>query len=259
MKTTRSLPSSRRGGLLAKLLLVLVAIVVIVAIVWIAFLPRIVASTIASKTGFGVKIDQLSVNPFTAKVQLGGFVLSNPPDWPEATPLVELREFRANADLFPLLGGRFIADEVVVDIAQVTLVKNRDGVLNAVAFKDALAGPPEPKPAEKPAETAKTEFLIKRLVLKFDKLTYADHSGRTPAVREYNVAINRELTDVDSVMDLVAPFSGAALVAVSDALGGMFAGSKELLMDATKMLQDGGKQAGQKLKGLLDSLEKKKP
>jgi len=147
---------------------------------------------------------------------------------------------------------------VVVDVAQVTLVKNKDGVLNAVAFKDALAGPATPEPAPKePAK--KTEFHIKKLVLKFDKLTYADHSGRKPSVKEYNLAINRELTDVDSVMDLVSPFSGAAFAVVSDAVGGMLSGGKEMLLEANKLLQDGGKKAGETLKGLMQSLEKKKP
>jgi uncharacterized protein involved in outer membrane biogenesis len=260
MTTPRSFSSARRGGVLAKLLLALMVLFVIGAIVWIAFLPRIVVSTIHSKTGFAVKLDQLAVNPFTAKVHLSGLVLQNPEGWPEAPAFVDLREFRADADLFPLLAGRFMADEVVVNLAQVTLVRNKDGVLNAVAFKEGLTGPDKKEPATKPKEPAKkTEFHIKRLVLKFDRLTYADHSGRAPVVREYNVAVDRELTDVDSVAAIIAPFRGAALVIVSDALGGMFSGSRDVLLDATKILQDGGKKAGESLKGLLQSLEKKEP
>src|SRR5690606_13364533 len=110
----------------------------VVALIWVAFLPQIVAATIRSKTGFAVTVDRLSVNPSTAKVHLGGFLLQNPSGWPEAAPFVELREFRADADLFPLLRGRLQADEVVVDVAQITLVRNKDGVLNAIAFKDTL-------------------------------------------------------------------------------------------------------------------------
>lgn len=258
MKNSRL--SSTRGGLLAKLLVGLVALFLVLAIVWVAFLPGIAASVIHSKTGFAVQIDSLSVNPFTAKVHLKGFVLKNPDGWPEAAPFVQLREFRADADLFPLLGGRLQADEVTVDVAQVTLVKNKDGVLNAVAFKEGLAGKEQPGAAQptKPAGE-QPPFFIKHLHLKFDKLVYADHSGRTPAVREYNVAINRDLENVDSVVKIVSPFSGAALAVVGDAVGGMFKGAGQILQGAGGILKDGGQKAGETLKGLLQSLEKKKP
>lgn len=252
--------SSTRGGLLAKLLVGLAALFLVLAIAWIAFLPGIVASTIRSKTGFAVQIDSLSVNPLTAKVNLKGFVLKNPDNWPEAAPFVQLREFRADADLFPLLGGRLQADEVAVDVAQVTLVKNKAGVLNAVAFKEGLAGK-EQAPAAGPAKPGaeKPKFFIKHLHLKFDKLVYADHSGRTPSVREFNVAINRDLENVDSVVKVISPFSGAALTVVGDAVGGMFKGAGQLLQGAGGLLKDGGQKAGETLKGLIQSLEKKKP
>jgi hypothetical protein len=259
-------PRSRRGGLLLKVLLALVVLCVVLAIAWVVLLPSIVASTIRSKTGFAVKIDSLAVNPFTAKVGLRGLVLENPAGWPEQS-FVQLREFRADADLFPLLGGKLMADEVVVDVAQVTLVRNKDGVLNAVAFKDGLAGPKSAEPAPKPGEPAKKpEFLIRHLTLKFDKLVYADHSGRSPAVRNYDLGISREMRNVDSVAALVSPFSGAAFAVVSDALGGMFKGAGQLLQgagdllkDGGGLLKDGGKKAGETLKGLMQQLEKKKP
>ena len=258
MKNSRL--SSTRGGVLAKLFVGLVALFLVGAVVWIAFLPGIVASTIHSKTGFAVQIDSLSVNPFTAKVNLKGFVLKNPDGWPEAAPFVQLREFRADADLFPLLGGRLQADEVVVDVAQVPLVKNKDGVLNAVAFKEGLTGKEQPAAEPtKPASGEKPKFFIKHLRLKFDKLVYADHSGRSPAVREYNVAINRDLENVDSVVKVISPFSGAALAVVGDAVGGMFKGAGQILQGAGGILKDGGQKAGETLKGLIQSLEKKKP
>lgn len=265
---TRAVPNnrSRRGGLLVKLLLALCALSLLATVAWVMLLPGIVASTIRSRTGFAVQVEKLTVNPFTAKVHLAGLGLENPAGWPEKS-FVQLREFRADADLFPLLGGRLAADEVVVDVAQVTLVKDKNGVLNAVAFKEALAGPsPAPAPEQpKPAGPA-PEFLIRRLVVKFDRLVFADHSGRRPAVKEYNLGIDRELRDVDSVADLVSPFRGAAFAVVSEAIGGMFQGTARLLQDAAGLLQDaggtlkdGGKKAGESLKGLLQQLEKKKP
>lgn len=276
MNATNVIPSSiilrsRRGGLLAKLLVGMLVLFVLVAIAWALLLPTVAASVIRSKTGFAVQLDRLAVNPFTAKVHLTGLVLQNPGDWPEKA-FVQLREFRADADLFPLFRGQLRADEVRVDVERVTLVKNKDGVLNAVVFKERLAGQPAakaPEPAEKPAPApagAEPPFMIKRLVLKFDRLVYADHSGRRPSVKEYDLGIDRELHDVDSVLDIVSPFRGAALGGVSEAIGGMFEGTAQLLQGAGELLKDtgealkeSGKKTGETLKGLLQQLEKKKP
>ena len=267
MKTT---PVHRplRGFSVLKLLLGLAAFIIGLTVIWILVLPSIVVSTIHSKTGFSVKLDSLAVNPFTAKVHLRGLVLRNPSGWTESA-FVDLREFRADADLIPLLRGKLMADEVAVDVAQVTLVRNKQGELNAVVFKDALVGEKQPESAPAPKSkdsAAKNEFLIRRLHLKFDRLVYADHSGRSPSVKTYDLRIDREMRDVDSFTALVSPFKGAALGVVSDALGGMFTGAAGLLQNAQGLLKEGGeflkdtgKKAGEALKGLMQQLEKKKP
>ncbi|MDP2137371.1 MAG: hypothetical protein Q8J74_05910 [Candidatus Didemnitutus sp.] len=256
-----------RGGFLAKTLLFFGLVVGGFALAWVLLLPKIVASVVRSKTGFELTINELSVNPLTAKVRLAGLVVKNPPGWTE-TAFLNLRALRADAELMSLFKGRLIADEIVVDVTHVTLVKNSEGIFNILVFQEGLTGPASPAGAGSPKpETGKSpEFLIRRLMVKFDRLTYADHSGRKPVVREYNLAINRELRDVDSVAALVSPFQGAALSVVSDAVGGMFQDATQLLQnsgdlvkDAGGTLKETGKKAGDTLKGLMQSLDKKKP
>ena len=249
---------SQRGGVLAKLLLVLLVVLAAGTVLWITFLPSLVVSRIQARTGFSVRVDHLSVNPFTANVAIKGLVVKNPATWPREE-FVELREFHADADLFSLFGSRLVADEVVVDVAQVTLVRNQQGITNAAAFQEALT-----KKAGAPAGgtkqgTAKQAFLIKHLVLKFDKLVYADYSSGSLKGKEYNLNINREMRDVDSVTKLVSPFTGSALGLVTGALSGIFPKNQDLLKSLTETLQDAGAKTGEKLKGLLDSLDKKKP
>ncbi|MBI2515767.1 MAG: hypothetical protein HYV95_02520 [Opitutae bacterium] len=258
MPTSPSIPVSRRGGLLFKLLLALGGLFILAAIAWVVLLPSIAASTIRSKTGFAVKVDKLSVNPFTASVQISGLVLNNPEGWPE-TGFVDLRRFTADAELLSLLSNRFVADEVVVDVAQLTLVKNKAGVLNAEAFKDGLAGKAEPGQEAPKGGGKKQEFLIRHLVLKFDRLVFADYSGRRPVVKNYDLNLSRDLTNVDSVTKIISPFTGAALGVVTNALGGLFKDSPDVLKELTGGLQEAGKKTGETLKSLIQSLEKKKP
>jgi len=253
----------RRGGLLIKLLLFLVVVFIGSALAWPVLLPGIVASVIRSKTGFAVQMQNLTVNPFTARVELRGLVLENPEGWP-AKEFVDLRQFRVDAQLFSLFTSRFVADEVVVDVAQVSLVKNPQGVLNASVFKDGLLGREETKGEARSGK--KQEFYIQHLILKFDKLVSADYSGRKPSVKEYNLNLSRDLTGVDSVAKIISPFAGAALGLVADTVGGLFQGSAdslktatEALKGATGTLQDAGKKTGELLKGLITPLDKKKP
>lgn len=248
------------GACSVKLLALLALILVVCVAAWVLFLPRVVSSVVRSRTGFEVKVQRLWVNPFTANISMRGLVVENPPDWPERA-FVDLREFRADAKLFSLFGERLEADEVVLDVARVTLVRNREGGLNAVRFKDGFAGEPTPAgqpPPPKPGEAgAAPKFLIKRLVVRLDQITYADHSGRQPRVREYPVAINRELTDVDSVAELINPLYTANVAVVSEALGGMFADSVEMLKGTGDVLKDAGQKATETVKGFLDKLKPK--
>jgi hypothetical protein len=258
MKTCRSIPVSRRGGLLFKLLLALGGLCILAAIAWIVLLPSIVASTIHAKTGFAVKVDKLSVNPFTANVQISGLVLNNPESWPEAG-FVDLRQFKADVELLSLLSHRFVAEEVIVDVARLTLVKNKSGLMNAVAFKEGFAAKEETREGGPKSRGKKPEFLIRHLVLRFDRLVYADYSGRKPSVKNYDLNLTRDLTDVDSVTKIISPFTGAALGVVTNALGGLFKDSPDVLKELTGGLQEAGRKTGETLKDLIQSLEKKKP
>lgn len=251
--------AARRGACSSKLLVLAAALLVLVAAAWVLLLPRIVTSTIRRQTGFEVKVEHLRVNPFTADMVIRGLVVRNPEGWP-IREFVDLREFRAEVNLFSLIGDRVEADEVVLDIARVTLVRNPEGMLNAVKFKEGFGGDgakpadPAPKPGE-PGPAPK--FLIKHMVVRLDHITYADHSRARPSVREYPLNINRELRDVDSVAELLNPLYTANVAVVSEALGGMFQDSVEILKGTGETLKDAGQKATETVKGFLDKLKPK--
>lgn len=264
MKTADSPLASRHGGLIFKLLLAVALLGAVLAIAWVVLLPSLVVSTVRAKTGFNLKVDEMSVNPLGATVHVSGLALRNPDGWPEPA-FVDLRRFDADCSLFSLFTDRIEADRVLLDVAQVTLVRNRDGSLNASVFKDGLAGAPAGG-GEGPSPSRRQGFFIKHLVLKFDRLVYADFSGRQPVVKTYDVSLRRDLTDVDSLTKVISPFTGAALGLVSGTLGHLFQGRDDLLQsapaavkDAVGTLQDAGRKTGEGLKSLIQSLEKKKP
>jgi hypothetical protein len=257
MKNFRHFPRSTQGGLVFRLVMVLAVLALFGAAAWVVLLPSLVVSTIRSKTEFVVKINQLSVNPFVGQIHLSGLVIQNPDYWPEHD-FVEVRRFNAAVQMTSLWSDRWVADDVELDIARVVLVKDQRGKLNGMVFSDALSG--TPAGGQPPAGAKKQGFLIKRLKLKFDRMTYADYSGGGSAVtKEYKIGIDRELTDVDSVAKLMMPFTGSTLALLNDALGGKYKLDPGMLQNITDMLKGAGKKTGESFKGLIDSLEKKKP
>jgi uncharacterized protein involved in outer membrane biogenesis len=246
------IPASARGGWLIRSVLIVAVLGVILAAAWTVLLPGIVVSTIQARTGFVLKVDQLSVNPFIGKVNIEGAVVENPLGWP-THEFITLRHFKVDADLLPLMSHRLVADELILDVEKLSIVRNKEGVSNTDAFRKGFAKA-EAKNQPK-TESEKTGFLIRHLVLKFDRLVLADYSGNKPAIKEYDLKISRDMRDVDSVTKLVSPFVGMVLGAPGNLLDTGTGSFGETL----NSLQQTGKKTGESLKKFFQSLEKKKP
>jgi hypothetical protein len=142
--------SENRGGALMKLLLFLVIFGGVLMAAWVYFLPTILTSTLQKRTGFGVKVTELRFNPFTANVDLTGFVITNPESFPRPD-FIEVRSFNANAKIATLFSERPEFDYAWIEVSYVAFVRNADGVLNAKLFSDRL-NPPPPAPVDENAE-----------------------------------------------------------------------------------------------------------
>jgi hypothetical protein len=152
-KTEGFTMTGNRGGALMKLLLFLIIFGGVITAAWIYFLPAILTSTLQKRTGFGVKVTELRFNPFNGKVDLTGFVITNPEGFPRPD-FIEVSSFNANAKMKTLFSDRPEFDYAMIDVAYVAFVRDADGVLNAKLFNDRM-NPPLPAPADENAETVK--------------------------------------------------------------------------------------------------------
>jgi uncharacterized protein involved in outer membrane biogenesis len=253
----------RRGGLLARLLAAFVVFLAVAALAWMLLLPVVVTSLLRSRTQFGVTVQSLSVNPFTATVHLRGLVIENPPTFP-LPDFVQVREFRATGGFFTLFSDRPVIDEAVVDIAQVTLVKNPAGQRNAALFQERLAGAPAPARAGVPPATGPTpkarEFLIRHLELRFAKLRLVDASGDQPGTREYDLGIRQTYENVTTPVQIAVPILGQLAArggVMGDLAGKLGADALATAKQTGAVLKDAGQQAGAALQGFFQSLEQK--
>jgi hypothetical protein len=249
-----------QGGALFKLLLFFAVLFALIAVAWMLFLPSILKSVVQKRTGFDVQIAKMAVNPFKGDVSVEGLVINNPSGWP-SRDFIDVREFKANTDLWSLIGGkRPIIDEAVVNVALVAVVTDSQKKTNLQLFQERIAGPKDEK-QKKQEPPAKLEFLIRKLHLRFSKVQLADYSGgkAKPSIREMNLNIDRHYTDVTDAKQIVTgaiPGIGAIGSALSalvpGALGKAIGGA---MNEPVELLKGTGRKAGDFFKGMIEKLE----
>jgi hypothetical protein len=286
MKKCPSFSRSQRGGALLKLMIFLIICTAIVVAAWIYFLPPILTSTLEKRTGFSVKVDKLSIDPFRNRVQFSGLVIKNPPSFGRSE-FVEVRSFRANAQLDTFFTDRLVIDDGEIDVARVALIRNSEGTLNAALFSERLLNARKPKgkpkppadpkapttPGKAPAPTPppppakpidpnapQKSFLIKRLVVRFEKMLVEDHVGQTPVSREYTLNFAHTYENVINPEQFtVGPFM-KGFTAVGSAITGLIPGDMsrtlgEATRSGTELFREATKKTGDPFRAFMQTLE----
>jgi uncharacterized protein involved in outer membrane biogenesis len=249
-----------RGGVLFKLLILLVVIFAFAALAWMLFLPGIVTSQFRRQSGFDATVERLVFNPLTGSVEIRGFVVTNPPTFP-ISDFLHLQEFRATAKVRTLFSDQPEFDQMFINVSKLTLVKRDDGTTNAQALQNNIKGTQKQALVAKPS--SKPSFLIRRLELKIDRLVIVDHSVRQPTTREFTLNLDQRYADVTSLEELFAPGVLKNLAPVAAAIGALIPGDlgrvlTEAGSSSTELLKQAGRKAGAKVKGFFDALEESK-
>lgn len=249
-----------RGGVLFKLLMMLVVIFAFGALGWMLFLPVIVTRQIRRHSGFDATVERLAFNPLTGSMELRGFILTNPPTFP-VSDFLQLRQFQATAKVRTLLSDRPEFDQMFVDVAKLTLVKREDGTTNAQAMQSNVKGSTKDSLVAKPR--SQPSFFVRKLQVKVDQLAIVDYSVRQPTTREFSLHLDQRYTDVTSFEQLFAPGVLRDLAPVATAIGGLIPGDlgralSEAGASGTDFLKQAGRKAGDRVKGFFDALEESK-
>jgi hypothetical protein len=206
------------------------------AVAWMVFLPRLVERELRQVTGFDVRVQVLTVNPFTGRVVVRGLTALNPPAYPERD-FVELTALQTDVNLFSwAFEDHVTIDDLDFDLKKVELVRLHDGKSNFGECSAAFTGPTAGRPAPKPVR-----YLIRHLHVRLEKLVVADYTGSKSQVKTYNLNIDQVYTNVSDPRQLLVPqvvntlysfglhhdisqlLPGDFGVALADAIGGVSA------------------------------------
>jgi len=205
-------------------------------------------------TGLPLEIKKLDIGIISSHIGITDLSLFNPSGFPKGI-MFHASEIFVDYHLGDILKGKIHLEDLRLNFDQLVIVKNADGKMNLEALK--------PKAKEKSKESAKDKggdgakkgmpkIQIDHLVLKVGKVIYKDYSGGgEPSVREFNINISQELTDVTDVRKLLGLVASRAIAKV--AINIPF----DLTADILKDVSGAPKQVIDTLKNTADILKDK--
>ena len=191
------------------------------------FAPSLLDSTLASKSGAHLSVENNETNLFVGRVSFTDFSITNPSRWTEAR---FLKGKRLLVDLDPATftgSGRRIVHSLELDIDELTLVGKEDYLKDNNAqdiFRGLKAADTPPATAgQPPAAEPRTPFLIERLRLRVGHITVIAADGtpqrRIVIDRQFDLVFEaKNITDANLEQTLTGPL-GKEVVAQAPAVG----------------------------------------
>jgi hypothetical protein len=171
------------------------------------WLPWAVKWQIKSKTGFTADIESSQGSLFKGYVDLRDLRISNPRDKFETNKFVYFNEFATDIKLGSLFTDTIVIEKIIVDVDNITLVKNAGGIYNCQLFtKSTVAPDPSNDEAKINGSENKSKKIAKEKVpkkVRLDKVLFTiksvkiiDESVNCPA-NEIIINYRREFSNVD--------------------------------------------------------------
>ncbi|MBF0386107.1 MAG: hypothetical protein HQL27_09615 [Candidatus Omnitrophica bacterium] len=221
-----------------KMIFAILAVFVFLAFAKDQIIKNIITAGAKIVLGTDAKIGSFSLGIINQKVSMKDFRLYQPKGF-EKGILIDIPEVTVSYDLVSVIKGKLHLPLIIVNMKEMILVKNKEGLLNVDELKvvkqakaDSENKKKEEAPKEKPKKRSKAmEMQIDKMSLNVGKVILKDFSkGDKPEVQGFDVGINnKEFKDIKSAEQLStlimveamgpAGIKGAAIYAAATVLG----------------------------------------
>ncbi len=215
-----------------KIIIIVLAVFIGLGIVKDQIIKAAVQAGASRVLGTYVRVGGLSFGVLRPSVRVRAFKIDNPQGFPKGI-MLDITEVGVDYDLPALLAGRLHFPLVILDLNEMVVVKNQDGVLNVDALK--VAGEKETAPVkkqEKPSEPLSLKIDV--LQLNVNRVIFKDYTqGKGPLVQVFDVNLkDKTYKDIQSAQQLAAlvmveamkptAIKGAKIYGVATVLGAGF-------------------------------------
>ena len=201
-------------GKLFKVVLVLIFIIGVLIAGKNIIVKVAIEKGVQAVTGLPLEIKKVNIGIISSHIGITDLKLFNPSGFPKGV-MFYASEIFVDYHLGDMLKGKIHLEEVRVNFDQFIIVKNAEGQLNLKSLSPKTKERSKESVKDKVGEEKKKgmpQIQIDHLALKVGKVTYKDYSGGgEPSVREFNVNISQELTDVTDVRKLLGLVASRAI------------------------------------------------
>jgi len=186
-----------------RIALIVLAILIAISFVKDFAMKVVVENVVKVATGLNLKIGSLGVGVIRPVVDIKNLKILNPRGYKERL-MLDMPATYVNYDLPAILGGNMHLRELLIDLKEFIVVKNEKGELNLSSLKSVQAQK-SGSSGVAARKGAAPKIQIDKLRLKIGKVSYKDYSGPgAPSVREFNININEEYTNIRDAYSLVS-------------------------------------------------------
>ena len=191
-----------------KIFVIILAILIGLGIVKDQIIKAAVQVGASQVLGTDVRVGGFSFGILRQSVRVKAFQIDNPKGFPKGS-MLDVTQVGVDYDLPALLTGKLHFPLVILDLNEMVVVKNQDGVLNVDALK--VAEKKEAAPAGKPAQPL--SLKIDELRLNVNKVVYKDYTqGKEPLIQVFDVNLkNKTYQDIQSAQQLAALIMAEAM------------------------------------------------
>ncbi|MDR1413822.1 MAG: hypothetical protein LBI56_02705 [Puniceicoccales bacterium] len=222
------------GKFLLKAIAVTVAVLCLFLLAGNLWIPKVVKATLGKVSGFNVAIEKSNGAIFRGRVDISKFRIENPKPLFVEPNFLTVNRFVADVSMRSLLSSNIVVDDLVIDVGDITLVKNADGTNNYMLFGNNLlekfsgeksskkkTSAAEKKSKEKgksDSEKNEKSFLIRKFVLSVGTINIVDESSNS--TRTFAANYSREFTSISDISAirgaLIADFGKYGLTILID-------------------------------------------
>ncbi|MBN1405675.1 MAG: hypothetical protein JW946_04080 [Candidatus Omnitrophica bacterium] len=234
-----------------KILTVIIAVLAIAFILLVAkdmIIKSSVEGAVRTVTGLRLSIDEFKVGLSKSTVHVEDMVLFNPVDYQDRVMCV-MPEIYIEYDLPAIIKGNMHLPNLLVNLQELTVVKNEKGELNLNALNVVKEQKQDKKSPQKKNQGLKMQVDL--LELKIGKVIYKDYSmGKRPQVMEYKINLDekyRNITDVNALARLIivkaitntaiANIANFDLQGLTNAVSGTFQNAGQMASQVTQQAQ----------------------
>ncbi|MBT6770734.1 MAG: hypothetical protein HOA81_17345 [Opitutales bacterium] len=131
---------SKRGGVLKSALFLGLFLAAAFSLLWMIALPWAFQLKLEKDTGCSWTAERLACDPFGFELRIYDASLGNAEGFGDERAMMEIRSFRARADMKSLISDEIVVDSASLDIRRMALVLNKRGDLNLEQFVRDLFG-----------------------------------------------------------------------------------------------------------------------